>query len=270
MDKCCKIGFVGSGNMASAIANGLLEKQLYSPEEIIASNRSKDRLKAFKERFGVLIAENNQELVQKAQTIIIAVKPQQFLSVAKELKPFLDKNQLVISIMAGVSIATISQALGEHSIVRAMPNTPAQIGFGMTAICYDGLNEEQISLTKGIFNAIGEHIIIDESQIDAASALSGCGPAYMYQIIEAIADGGVMVGLPRALAYQLAAQTMVGAGEMVLKTKEHPAILKDNVTSPAGSTIRAINIMEQNGVRGALMAAVEAAYLKNKQLGEIK
>lgn len=271
MSKAFEIGFIGAGNMAKAILKGILSAGICPAEKIILSNRSKEKLEKLKQTYSVTAAADNKTVARSADVVIIAVKPQQFLLVAEEIKAVLDKETVVVSIMAGVTVESIMEALDTALVLRAMPNTPAQIAQGLTAVCRsDKVNDAVLEKVTGIFATVGETIIIDESLIDAVSAISGCGPAYIYQMIEALADGGVMIGIPRAMAYQLAAWTMVGAGKMVLETNEHPAVLKDMVTSPAGSTIRALNVLEQGGLRGTLMAAVEAAYLKSKQLGEIK
>lgn len=271
MTKPYRVGFIGAGNMAAAIAGGMVRKGLYAPNEIIMSNRSQEKLQSLHKGLGVEAAKDNKELAAKAELIILAIKPQQFPAVAAEIAPFLAKGQVVVSIMAGLTLAGVKEALGDVAVVRVMPNTPAQIGCGMTAICAEEqVPPDVLETVKRIFDSVGETLVIDEQLMDAVSAVSGCGPAYFYQIIEAVADGGVMVGLPRAMAYQLAAQTMLGAAKMVLESGAHPGALKDQVTSPGGTTIRAVHVMEQHGVRGALMEAVEAAYFKSQQLGESK
>ena len=271
MSKPFRVGFIGSGNMAAAIAGGIVHKTLYAADEIIMSNRSTEKLQALHKGLGVVAAKDNAEVAATAELIILAVKPQQFPAVAAEIRPVLKAGQVVVSIMAGLTLSGVKEALGEVAVVRVMPNTPAQIGCGMTAICADDqVPGALLAEVKRIFASVGETIVIDEQLMDAVSAVSGCGPAYFYQIIEAVADGGVMVGLPRAMAYQLAAQTMLGAAKMVLETGAHPGTLKDQVTSPGGTTIRAVQVLEQHGMRGALMEAVEAAYSKSQQLGENK
>ena len=177
----------------------------------------------------------------------------------------------MISIMAGISIEQLAQQLGAVAIFRAMPNTPAKIGWGMTGVAAGSLaTEEQKQVVLDMFNSVGKTVFLEETYMDAVGAISGSGPAYMYQILEALADGAVLTGLPRATAYQLAAQTMAGSAMMLLETGSHPGVLKDQVTSPGGTTIRALKVMEENGVRGALMEAVQQAYLRSKELGETK
>ena len=271
MTKQYQVGFIGAGNMAAAIAGGMVRKGLYGGSDIIMSNRSQEKLNALHKGLGVAAAKDNEEVAAKAELIILAVKPQQFPRIAAEIRPVLEKGSVVVSIMAGLTVSGVKEALGEVAVVRVMPNTPAQIGCAMTAICADEqVPEAVLEQVVRIFSSVGETIVVDEQLMDAVSAVSGCGPAYFYQILEAVADGGVMVGLPRAMAYQLAAQTMVGAAQMVLETGLHPGVLKDQVTSPGGTTIRAVQVMEGHGVRGAMMEAIEAAYSKSQQLGESK
>lgn len=271
MTKKYPLGFIGAGHMATAIVSGVVRTGLYTPEKIILSNRSQEKLHKLHEDLGIIAAKDNKEVAETADLLVLAIKPQQFLTVASEIREVLAAKTVVISIMAGLTRQSIQEALGDVEVVRIMPNTPAQIGFGMTAICAgEALAADTLGQIRRIFASAGETIIIQESLMDAVSAISGCGPAYFYQILEAVADGGVMVGIPRDMAYKLAAQTMAGAAQMVLETGLHPAVLKDQVTSPGGTTICAIQAMEQRGVRAALMEAVETAYLKSQQLGEKK
>lgn len=270
MGKTYRVGFIGAGNMAQAIVRGIVQKGLYQGNEIIMSNRSQEKLAALHKDLGIVAAKDNLEAAANAQLLILAVKPQQFQMVAQEIASALSADTVIVSIMAGLSMASIKEALGETAVIRTMPNTPAQIGYGMTAICAQSeVSVEALAEAGRIFASVGETIMVEEHLMDAVSAISGCGPAYVYQMIEALADGGVMVGLPRAMAYKLAAQTMVGSGMMVLETGAHPGVLKDMVTSPGGTTIRAISVMERYSVRSALIEAVEAAYSKSQQLGEI-
>ena len=199
MAKTYRAGFIGAGNMARAIIGGMVEKGLYSANEIIVSNRSQKKLEALHKDLGVIMAKNNEEAANEAELLFIAVKPQQFASVAPEIAPVLDKGCVVVSIMAGMSMQQVQAALGgEAAIIRAMPNTPAQIGYGMTALCAQSdVPAEALTSVQRIFESVGQSLVVEEHLMDAAGAVSGCGPAYVYQMIEALSDGGVMVGLPR-------------------------------------------------------------------------
>lgn len=264
-----RFGFIGAGAMAETIASGMIQQGVCTKRDIIMSNRSKEKLLRVKEKLGITAAESNHQVVAEAEYLVIAVKPQQFHTVVDKLEQKPGKDQTVISIMAGVPIKTIEQQLGKISIFRAMPNTPAKIGWGMTGVCAGSeVTEEQKQVVLNIFDSVGKTVFVDESYMDAIGAVSGCGPAYMYQILEAIADGAVLTGLPRNMAYELAAQTMAGSAMMLLETGLHPGALKDQVTSPGGTTIRAIKTMEDKGVRSAMIEAVEQAYLRSKDLGE--
>lgn len=266
-----RFGFIGAGAMAEAIASGMIRKGLCSGSDILMSNRSQEKLQKLQQSLSIAVAESNSQVIAEAEYIIIAVKPQQFPAVCRELQNKPQKEQTVISIMAGVPVDTIREAMGDAAVFRAMPNTPAKIGWGMTGVAADAAaNAEQREMVQRMFDSVGQTVFVEESYMDAVGAVSGCGPAYMYQILEALADGAVMAGLPRAMSYQLAAQTMAGSAMMLLETGEHPGMLKDQVTSPGGTTIRAIKVMEDHGVRSALMEAVQQAYLRSKELGEKK
>ena len=266
-----RFGFIGAGAMAEAIAAGMIQQNLCSGEDIIMSNRSAEKLQNLQQKLGIQIAKDNSQVMEEADYVILAVKPQHFTIVCEHLTVKPQQHQAVISIMAGITISTLAESLGDVALFRAMPNTPAKIGWGMTGIAAgSSANEEQKQVVFDIFRSVGQAIFVEESYIDAVGAVSGSGPAYMYQILEALADGAVLTGLPRAVAYQLAAQTMAGAAMMLLETGEHPGVLKDQVTSPGGTTIRALKVMEEKGVRNAMIEAVQQAYLRSKELGEKK
>lgn len=266
-----RFGFIGAGAMAEAIASGMIGQGMCSGSDIVMSNRSRGKLETLQQELGISIAESNSQVVAEAEYIILAVKPQQFAAVCGNLQQKPQKGQAVISIMAGVPMDSIREALGDVTLFRAMPNTPAKIGWGMTGVAAgEEATAEQKEMVQRMFDSVGQTVFVEETYMDAVGAVSGSGPAYMYQILEALADGAVMAGLPRAMAYQLAAQTMAGSAMMLLETGEHPGVLKDQVTSPGGTTIRAIKVMEERGVRSAMMEAVQQAYLRSKELGEKK
>lgn len=266
-----RFGFIGAGTMAEAIVSGMVAQGLCEGREILMSNRSAEKLQRMAQTYGVATATDNQQVIDDAEYLIFAVKPQQFSTVCAQLQRKPAQGKAIVSIMAGVTMDTLAKQLGSVALFRAMPNTPAKIGWGMTGVAANSLaTAEQKQVVLDIFNSVGQTILIEEAYIDAVGAVSGSGPAYMYQILEALADGAVMAGLPRAVAYQLAGQTMAGSAMMMLETGQHPAVLKDAVTSPGGTTIRALKVMEERGVRNALMEAVQQAYLRAKELGETK
>ncbi len=265
-----RYGFIGAGTMAEAIVNGMIAGGLCSGSEIVMSNRSIGKLEHMKETYGVATTVDNNLVMQQAEYIILAVKPQQFAAVCDGLTMKPGTMQVIISIMAGKTIGSVKKQLGSCTVFRVMPNTPAKIGWGMTgATAEASATEEQRLVVQRMFETLGKVAFVEESHMDALGAVSGCGPAYMYQILEALADGAVLAGLPRNLAYELAAQTMAGSAMMVLETGEHPGVLKDQVTSPGGTTIRGIKAMEEHGVRNAMMEAVQQAYIRSKELSEI-
>ena len=264
-----RYGFIGAGAMAEAIVSGMLQKGLCRGTDILMSNRSAEKLEHMKAQYGVATTLDNNLVMQQAEYVILAVKPQQFSVMCDALHSKPGKQQTIVSIMAGLSIAAVCAKLGDCTVFRAMPNTPAKIGWGMTGVaCSTDASDVQKRTVQCIFDSVGKTIFVEESYMDALGAVSGCGPAYMYQIIEALADGAVLAGLPRAMAYELAAQTMAGSAMMVLETGEHPGVLKDQVTSPGGTTIRGIKAMEEHGVRNAMIEAVQQAYIRSKELGE--
>ncbi len=261
-----KLGFIGAGMMASALAKGVCSKELLKADDIMMYDINPDKLTKLHDELGIVIANDTQEVFQNCESVIIAVKPQHL----KMIKYEAGANQpIIISIMAGVTIATLEEKFADLPIARVMPNNPAQISQGMSAYCGNQLLSAKDSAWVGeILAAVGEVAVVSENQMDAVCGLSGSAPAFMYMMIEALADGGVMMGLARDTAYKLAAQTMKGAAQMVLETGKHPGELKDMVTSPGGTTIRGIYALEKMGLRAALMTAVEEATLQSKKLGE--
>ncbi|HLC16176.1 MAG TPA: pyrroline-5-carboxylate reductase [Thermodesulfovibrionia bacterium] len=258
------LGFIGGGNMAEAMIHGFFEKY-----PIFVSDPVAARLNHLAGAYNVSKCVSNREVVEKSDIVILAVKPQHVEGALTEIAPFVDKSKLLISIAAGISLSRMRAVTGaEARLIRVMPNTPALVAEGMTVVVSDQCLEGDLAFTETLFASIGRVISLEEKHIDAVTALSGSGPAYVFLFIEAMADGGVKMGLPRTVALQLAAQTVLGAAKMVISTSEHPACLKDRVTSPGGTTIEGLHILEQAGVRGALMLAVEAAALKSATLGK--
>ncbi|XP_052888969.1 uncharacterized protein LOC128297378 [Anopheles moucheti] len=272
------IGFIGGGNMAYAIASGLLNKGVVKAEKIWVSATNLENLRNRWCPLGVThVTTNNKEIVSKADVVFICVKPQIFLQIVGDIKFVAenDKNfhvKLFVSIMAGVTLDRLKENLplvDSSKLVRAMPNTPMQVGVGCIVFCrscstdvIDALYEN----VKFMFGTLGLAYEVKENQIDAVTGLAGCGPAYVYEFIEALADGGVKQGIPRAMALQLAAQTVMGAAKTVLDTGKHPAVLKDEVCSPGGATIHGVHALEEGSMRGTVMNAVERATNRAKQL----
>jgi pyrroline-5-carboxylate reductase len=263
-----KIAFIGGGQMAEAMIGGLLAGQVCSAETIWATDPIAERRDRLKGQFDVQVGSANPEAVTWADVIVLAVKPQVLPAILRELGPIL-AHPLVISIVAGVTIRTIAEQIGGRTrVVRAMPNTPALVREGMTALATGaGVSDKDVYLARTIFETVGLVVAVEEQLMDAVTGLSGSGPAYVFQAIEALADGGVMMGLPRQTAELLAAQTVLGAARLVLDSGVHPAQLKDRVASPGGTTIAGLHQLEQGGFRAALMAAVEAATARSKELG---
>lgn len=263
-----QIAFIGGGQMAEAIIGGLIAGQVCRSDALWATDPVAARCDRLKSQFGVLVGSDNRRAVSWADVVILAVKPQSLPEVLSEIGTALSR-ALVISIAAGVTIRAISeQASGAKRIVRAMPNTPALVREGMTALAFSGgISEEDMQVARTIFESVGRVIPVEERLMDAVTGLSGSGPAYVFQAIEALADGGVKMGLPRQTAELLAAQTVLGAAKLVLESGEHPAKLKDRVASPGGTTIAGLHQLEQGGFRATLMGAVEAATKRSQELG---
>ena len=264
-----RIGFLGCGNMGEAMVKGLVEAHVVQPEALMASDARTDRLTDLERRYGVRIAKDNVELVRESDVVVLAVKPQIMTPVLKEVAPSLSRRQLVISIAAGVSTNTIRTAVGKDiRLIRVMPNTPALVLEGATAIAKgQGLEDGDLETAQEIFGAVGKVVVLDEELMDAVTGLSGSGPAYVAVVIESLADGGVKMGLDRATAMILATQTVLGAAKLLLETGLHPGSLKDMVSSPGGTSITGIAALEEGGIRTTFIKAVERATLRSRELG---
>lgn len=263
-----KIAFVGGGAMAEAIIKGLLGSGIVAAEKISVGNRTEKRCAYLRETYGITAVTDNKEAVRDADLVIFAVKPQVApVALTSELVACFKQDAFVISIMGSVSLAQLHNYAPGFPAIRTMPNTPLACGAGMTAICSDALvSEEQVEIAKEIFGCCGEAEVVAENQIDAITAISGCGPGYMFVIIDALADAGVRAGLARNLAIKLAAQTMAGSGKLCIETGKHPAVLRDQVTSPGGTTIAGIHALENHCLRGAFYDAVQAVLTRNQEL----
>ena len=263
-----KIGFIGGGNMAEAMIKGLLAAAVPA-DKIMASEPSELRRNHLIEAFGIKLADSNLELMESCDVVVLSIKPQIVVEVLEEVSAVQMGDKLMISILAGVTTASIEKFFqGSPKVVRVMPNTPALVGEAASAICPGHhASEDDLLMVKQLFESVGKVQLIDERQIDAATGLSGSGPAYIYTVIEALADGGVREGLRRDIAHALAVQTVVGAALMVRETGEHPAILRDQVCSPGGTAIAGISTLEKNGLRTTLMEAVSASAARSRELG---
>ncbi len=264
-----KIAFLGSGNMAEAIIKGLLDAGLYKPKTLLASDLSENRLKTLHKSYKIETTSSNREAVRKAELIILGVKPNVVEAVLAEIRSELGE-KLLISVAAGVPLSRLATGLARESqIIRAMPNAPAKVQSGATVLALGKrVDEAHLNRALQIFDAIGKTWVLEETLLDAVTGLSGSGPAFAFMMIEALADGGVKVGLPRKIAQALAAQTVLGAAKMLNETGEHPARLKDFVASPGGTTISGIHVLETGNIRAAFMNAVEAATERSKELGK--
>ena len=263
------IGFIGAGNMAEAMIRGLLRGSDFAPAQITASGPREERIRELREAYKINATVDNR-IPAAAQIVVLSVKPQILSRVLDEVADTIQSETLVISIAAGVPVAAIQARLaGGTRVVRAMPNTPALVDAAATAIAGgEHARESDLEDAKRIFDAIGLTVILEETQLDAVTGLSGSGPAYVFLILEALSDAGVKVGLSRRTAQLLAAQTVLGSAKLLLETNEHPGRLKDMVTSPGGTAITGLHTLEAGGVRTTLMNAVEAATRRSRELGE--
>lgn len=256
-------GFIGMGNMGYAMLKGLLKT--YSPDDIIFSCATDKKRVAVSEETGVRTAASNAECANSAKYIILAVKPQVYDTVIKNLMNVVTQDNVIISLSPSHTIEMLkNKFIKPARIVRAMPNTPALIGKAMTGVAYDAMefSFDEREVLDRFFNSFGTYRVVDEKLMNAVTCASGSSPAYVYMFIEALADACVKHGMPRAAAYDFVAQTVVGAGEMVLKTKEHPGLLKDKVCSPGGTTIAGVAALEEHGFRNSIIKAVDACFEK--------
>ena len=263
-------GFIGSGQMATALVQGMLAAGVATRERLMASDAVEAAREIFTKKTGVIACQSNSDVAKQSDVLVLAVKPQTISHVLEELKPVVGSGHLVVSIAAGVTLTALRKGLGEGSrLVRVMPNTPALIGCGASAYCLDNSATEADEATVHEFlQSVGASFRVPETMIDAVTGLSGSGPAYIYLVIEALSDGGVKMGLPRATAMALAAQTVLGAARMVLETGVHPGVLKDQVASPGGTTIAGLHMLERGGLRATLIDAVEAATHRSLMLSK--
>jgi pyrroline-5-carboxylate reductase len=264
-----KIAFIGGGNMGEAMVTAVLKKGLSKPKSTIVSDIVDARLKRLKQKYSVAVTDSNRQAAAMGEVVVLAIKPQNLAEVMSELKGCLKSSQLVLSIIAGARTKTLSEGLKHGCIVRAMPNTPAQIGEGISVWTATAeVTEKQKEWAKAILGAMGRELYVaDESYIDMATAVSGSGPAYFFLVMESLVEAAVEIGLPRDMARELVLQTMLGSGYLVQKSGKEPAELRRIVTSPGGTTAEALHILEKKGFSQLLIEAVRAAYNKAKRLG---
>ncbi len=262
-----KLGFIGCGNMASAMIGGIIKKGIAAKDEIIASGRSQvtaDRISGL----GIRRAENNSQVVEESQIIILAVKPQYYEEIIEEIRHLASPDKIFVSIAPGKTLSWLEERFKKPvKLVRTMPNTPAQVGEGMSALTPGRLvSDEEADLVTRIFRGFGEAELVSEPLQDAVVGVSGSAPAYIFMLIEAMADEAVAEGMPRAQAYRFASQAVLGSARMVLETGRHPGELKDMVCSPAGTTIQAVKILEKEGFRSAVMEAMQVCCEKARSM----
>jgi pyrroline-5-carboxylate reductase len=262
------IGFIGCGNMAQAMIGGILKNALVPTNQMIVSNRSLGKLENFQKDFPIRITTHNREVAKAADILFLAVKPNVYPQVISEIKDDIKDNVLIINIAAGVTLQQTEALFGKTiKVIKAMPNTPSLVGEGMAGLCSNNeVNSDEREVILQIFQSFGRAQFVDESLMDAVTAVSGSAPAYVYLFIEAMADAAVKEGMPRAQAYQFAAQTVRGAAQMVLETGKHPGELKDQVCSPGGTTIEAVTTLEKTGFRQSVIAAMETCSQKSKKM----
>ncbi|PXF58986.1 MAG: pyrroline-5-carboxylate reductase [Deltaproteobacteria bacterium] len=263
------LGFVGGGQMAEALIKGLLSKEFLKPGRITASDLSEDRRNHLKETFGINTTSENKEAVKGSDIIVLAVKPQVMSIVLEDIRPVVSSNHLVVSIAAGITTLSLEKRLPEGTrVVRVMPNTPALVQAGAAALCKGtAAGRGDLDIVRQILEAVGKAVVVPEALMDAVTGLSGSGPAYVFTFIEGLIDAGVREGLPRTVAQELVVQTVLGAALMCRNTGKHPAELTTMVTSPGGTTVAGLHVLERAALRGILLDAVRAATERSRELG---
>lgn len=265
-----ELGFIGCGNMAQAMISGILKKNIVAKESLIASGPTPEKMENIKKNFGIVTTTDNHQVAKEANILVLSVKPQMYGEVIKEIKEDIKKDQIVVTIAAGVTMEQVKHQFGQNvKIIRTMPNTPALVGEAMVGMCCNEyVDAEEFAMIKSMFESFGKVEEVKEGLMDAVVGVSGSSPAYVYMFIEALADAAVLQGIPRSQAYTFAAQSVLGSAKMVLETGEHPGVLKDAVCSPAGTTIEAVRVLEEMGMRSAVIEAVSSASEKSKEMGK--
>jgi pyrroline-5-carboxylate reductase len=264
-----RFAFIGGGNMGEALLKGLLSGLHVDPGRITATDILPERRSYLQATYGIMTSADNPQAVRQSDVIILAVKPQIMPEVLAAIAPVMSRDKLVISIAAGITLRALQSTLGaQHRVIRVMPNTPALVLSGAAGISPgQAATPQDVALVERIFGAVGRAVVVGDEMMDAVTGLSGSGPAFVFALIEGLSDGGVLMGLPRQVATVLAAQTVLGAAQMVLETGKHPGELKDMVTSPAGTTIAGMHALESGGLRGLMMEAVRRATERSAALG---
>lgn len=263
-----KLGFIGCGNMASAIMSGIISNGLIQADEIIGADVFAPSKEKAKETLGIQIAESNMEVAQKADAFVLSIKPQFYAQVIAEIKDYVKENQIIITLAPGKTLKWLEEQFGKPvKLIRTMPNTPAMVQEGMTAACASSsVTTEELAYACDILKAFGDVEVVPEKLMDAVVAVSGSSPAYVFMMIEAMADAAVAEGMPRNQAYKFAAKAVMGSAKMVLETGKHPGELKDMVCSPGGTTIEAVKVLEETGFKGSIMQAMEVCAEKSRSL----
>lgn len=266
-----KIGFIGCGNMAKAMIGGIVNSKLYSGKNVTVSNPSNASLQYVKEKFNVITTNDNNKVAENSDLIILSVKPNKYEHVIEKIRTCIKPGTVIVSIAAGVSIESIETWFEKNNlkIVRVMPNTPALVGEGMSALCRNkNVKDDEMEIVTNIFKSFGKVEIVTENMMDIVTAVSGSSPAFVYMFIEALADGAVLEGMPRDKAYKMAAQSVLGSAKMVMEAGKHPGQLKDEVCSPKGTTIESVYSLEKNGFRGNVIEAVKVCVDKSRAMGK--
>lgn len=263
-----KISFIGLGNMATAMIGGILQKEILLPDEIIGTNRSAQKAEKLRQEYGIQIAESNQKAAAAADIIFLSVKPQFYAEVIAQIKDEVSPDSIVVSIAPGKTLAWLAEQFGRDvKLVRCMPNTPALVGEGCTGVCCnERVQEKEQKMVLELLGSFGRASLVTEPMIDVVVGVSGSAPAYVFLFIEAMADEAVAEGMPRAQAYEFAAQAVLGSAKMVLETGKHPGELKDMVCSPGGTTIRAVKKLEEKGLRSAVMEAMQCCIDRSRSM----
>lgn len=263
-----KLGFIGCGNMAKAMMGGIISSNILKADEIIASDAYALGLEKAKAELGIHVTGNNVEVASQSEVVVLSVKPQFYQTVIDEIKDVIQESTIIVTIAPGQTLARLGEQFGKAvKIVRCMPNTPAMVTEGMTAaVKNEFVTDEELAYICSLLDGFGKSAVVSEYMMDAVVSVSGSSPAYVYMFIEALADGAVADGMPRDLAYQFAAQAVLGSAKMVLETGMHPGALKDMVCSPAGTTIEAVRVLEEKGFRSAVLEAMKACSAKAKSM----
>lgn len=263
-----KLGFIGAGNMAKAMMGGIIKNEIISCDEIIASDAYAPGLAAVKESLNIETTENNLKVIEEAEVVVLAVKPQYYAEVINEIKDYVRENQIIVTIAPGQTLEKLNYLFAKDvKIVRTMPNTPALVCEGITGVCHNDLvTKEELDYVCNILSGFGQVEVIGENLMDVVVSVSGSSPAYVYMFIEALADGAVLDGMPRDKAYKFAAQAVMGSAKMVLETGKHPGELKDMVCSPGGTTIEAVRVLEEKGFRSAIIECMKTCVNKARGL----